>query len=64
MSKISPYNLTLGQIEESLGKLCTIKLKNNEKDLRGYLYNIDPLTSTIFLLQVSILSAALIVKLL
>lgn len=54
MSKISPYNLTLGQIEESLGKLCTIKLKNNEKDLRGYLYNIDPVTLTIFLLQVSI----------
>ncbi|RIA87031.1 hypothetical protein C1645_828371 [Glomus cerebriforme] len=38
---MSIYNLTFGQIEESLGKLCTIKLKNNE-DLKGYLYNIDP----------------------
>ena len=57
MSKISLYNLTLGQIEESLGKLCTIKLKNNEKDLKGYLYNIDPVTLTIFLLQVSIFKA-------
>ena len=54
MSKITPYNLTFGQIEESLGKLCTIKLKNNEKDLKGYLYNIDPVTSTIFLLQVKV----------
>ncbi|CAB4491773.1 unnamed protein product [Rhizophagus irregularis] len=49
---MSTYNLTLGQIEESLGKLCTIKLKNNEKDLKGYLYNIDPVTLTIFLLQI------------
>jgi hypothetical protein len=55
MSNITPYNLTFGQIEESLGKLCTIKLKN-EKDLKGYLYNIDPVTLTVFLLQVKVTS--------
>ncbi|CAG8564755.1 16529_t:CDS:2 [Funneliformis caledonium] len=52
MSNYATYHLTFGQIEESLGKLCTIKLKNNEKGLKGYLYNIDPVTSTIILLQV------------
>ncbi|CAI2172119.1 18374_t:CDS:2 [Funneliformis geosporum] len=52
MSNHATYHLTFGQIEESLGKLCTIKLKNNEKGLIGYLYNIDPVTSTIILLQV------------
>ncbi|CAG8669063.1 16901_t:CDS:2, partial [Dentiscutata erythropus] len=52
MSKIDlinspPYtDLTFAQIEETLGKLVTIKLKNGEK-FEGHLYNIDPVTFTI-----------------
>ncbi|KAF0490125.1 gem associated protein 6 [Gigaspora margarita] len=56
MSKIDlvnspPYtNLTFVQIEETLGKSVIIKLKDGET-FEGYLYNIDPVTFTVILLQ-------------
>nr|CAG8570337.1 14904_t:CDS:10 [Entrophospora candida]CAG8570577.1 11818_t:CDS:10 [Entrophospora candida] len=50
---VSPYgNLDFFQIEESLGKFVTVKLENDEV-FEGYLYNIDPVTFSVFLLKIN-----------
>ncbi|CAG8796223.1 22191_t:CDS:2, partial [Cetraspora pellucida] len=49
---LPPYtDLTFAQIEETLGKSVLIELKNGET-FEGHLYNIDPVTFTVILLQV------------
>ena len=46
------YGFTVDQIERELGQRTTVRLASGE-EIDGYLYNVDPITHTIFLLRVS-----------
>ena len=46
------YGFTVDQIERKLGQRTTVRLASGE-EIDGYLYNVDPITHTIFLLKVS-----------
>ncbi|CAG8501736.1 11710_t:CDS:2 [Paraglomus brasilianum] len=44
------YGFTVDQIERELGQRTTVRLASGE-EIDGYLYNVDPITHTIFLLR-------------